>query len=240
MEIIPAIDLLEGKVVRLFQGRYDLVSAYDADPLERAKEYADAGATLLHVVDLDGARSGSAAHRDTIEAIAAWNGIRVQVGGGVRSEETVQQWWDAGVTRVVLGTAAIEDPAWTEDLCARHPDAVVLALDVREGRVATRGWAQDSGEDGVAAAQRFDAWGAAGFLTTVIERDGTSSGPDVSYTADLQRAVHTTVIASGGIRGMNDLEALRDAGVRAAICGRALYDPDFSLREALARMAASS
>jgi phosphoribosylformimino-5-aminoimidazole carboxamide ribotide isomerase len=237
MELIPAIDLLGGKVVRLHKGDYAQVTVYSDDPAGQARAFALSGATRLHVVDLDGARSGKPENAGVIAAILkAAPSLRVQIGGGIRSYETAEAWFRAGAARVVLGTAAIKDPALVERLCREHPDGVIVALDGRSGLVAVEGWLEATDQRVVDVARKVDAWGAAAILFTDIDRDGTREGPAVASTAELQRAVRATVIASGGIGELSHLLALRAADVRAAVCGRALYSGAFSLSEAFAAL----
>lgn len=235
MELIPAIDLLDGRVVRLRKGDYDAATAYADDPAAQAERFARAGATRLHVVDLDGARSGEPGHLEAIEAILKRTALRVQVGGGIRTRAAAERWLSVGAERVVLGTVAVRDPALAAGLCADHPGAVVVAIDARGDEVAVAGWREGSGRAVRELAAEADGWGAGAILYTDIERDGTGEGPAVERTAALQRAVDATVIASGGIGSLDDLSALRGAGVRAAVCGRALYEGAFSLEEGLAR-----
>jgi phosphoribosylformimino-5-aminoimidazole carboxamide ribotide isomerase len=233
MELIPAIDLLGGKVVRLHKGDYDKVTVYSDDPAGQARAFHAQGARMLHVVDLDGARSGKPCHVEVIEAILRAAPLAVEVGGGIRDEASAERWLAAGVKRVVLGTAAIKQPALVKSLCARHPEGVVVAVDARAGEVAVEGWLQSSGRAALDLAREVDGWGAAALLYTVIERDGTNEGPDVAATVALQAQVRATVIASGGIGTLDHVRALAAAGVRAAVCGRALYGGSFSLPEAI-------
>ncbi|NOY89568.1 MAG: 1-(5-phosphoribosyl)-5-[(5-phosphoribosylamino)methylideneamino]imidazole-4-carboxamide isomerase [Deltaproteobacteria bacterium] len=236
MELIPAIDLLGGHVVRLSQGRYDAVKSYGADPVELARAYADAGARRLHVVDLDGARDGRAAHRGTVERMLEATSLAVQVGGGVRDAAIAEAWFSAGVARVVLGTAAVRDPDFARELCGSHPEGVVIAADAKDGVVAVEGWRKSSGRELLDFAREVDAWGAAAVLYTDIARDGMKGGPDAEGTARLQRELRATVIASGGVSCLDDLLRLKQAGVRAAVSGRALLDGDLVLEEALRLM----
>lgn len=232
MELIPAIDLLDGRVVRLHQGDYEQVTVYDDDPVSMAKRFEDEGATRLHVVDLEGARSGSPAHVSVIQGILRQTRLQVQVGGGVRDERIALRWLRAGAARVVLGTVVVKDPSVVRALCAAHPGAVVAALDARDGKIAVEGWREQSGRDVSDVAKEVDQWGVAAILFTNIHRDGTRQGPDVEGTAALQSQVGATVIASGGIGTLDDLRALAAAGVRSAVCGRALYSGAFTLSEA--------
>ena len=233
MDLIPAIDLLGGRVVRLHKGDYDAATAYADDPAAQAAAFEASGAARLHVVDLDGARSGEPAHLSAIEAILARTSMKVQVGGGVRSRAVAERWLGAGADRIVLGTVAVRDPALTEALCRDWPGRIVIAIDARGDDVAVQGWEEASGRGVVELATQVDAWGAAAILYTDIDRDGTGVGPAVERTAALQAEVGATVIASGGIGALDHVRALRDAGVRAAVCGRALYEGAFTLEEAV-------
>lgn len=232
MELIPAIDILDGKVVRLHKGEYDAVTVYADDPVACAESFYEQGARTLHIVDLDGARDGKPVNAATIRSIVAAVSVSVQVGGGIRTLETAARWFETGVSRVVLGTSAVKDPTLVESLCKAHPAAVVVAIDARHGEVAVEGWKEGSGLLATDLALRADAWGAGAILFTAIERDGTREGPDVIATASLQASVATTVIASGGIGSLDDLRALKKAQVRAAVCGRALYSGAFTLADA--------
>lgn len=236
MELIPAIDLLGGQVVRLHQGDYDRVTVYHDDPVGVAKRFEEEGAERLHVVDLEGARQGRPAHVPVIRGILRDTKLKVQVGGGVRTERVALQWLDAGAARVVVGTVVVKAPAVVRALCAAHPGAVVVALDARDGKIAIEGWREQSGRDVAEVAEEVDGWGVGAILFTNIHRDGTRQGPDVEGTAALQSRVGATVIASGGIGTIEDLRALAAAGVRAAVCGRALYSGAFTLSDAFAAL----
>jgi phosphoribosylformimino-5-aminoimidazole carboxamide ribotide isomerase len=236
VELIPAIDLLDGKVVRLHQGKYDEVTVYDDDPVAMAKRFEDQGAARLHVVDLEGARSGAPAHVALIQGILRETSLQVQIGGGVRNETVAAQWMEAGAARVVLGTVVVKEPDVARAICERYPEGVVMALDARDGKIAVEGWQEQSSQDVVELANKVDDWNIGAILFTNIHKDGTREGPDVEGTAGLQSQVATTVIASGGIGTLDDLRALSAAGVRAAVCGRALYSGAFTLSEAFAAL----
>jgi len=238
VELIPAIDLLDGKAVRLHQGRYDEVTVYEDDPLAAAQKFEQQGAERLHVVDLEGARTGRPAHVPVIQSILRETSLQVQIGGGVRNEEVAGQWIDAGAARVVLGTMVVKAPDEARGICARYPNAVIVALDARDGKVAVEGWQEQSAQAVAELAAEVDRWKIAAILYTNIRKDGTREGPDVEGTAQLQGQVGTTVIASGGIGALEHLRALSAAGVRAAVCGRALYSGAFTLSEALAALKA--
>jgi len=232
MELIPAIDLLGGKVVRLTRGRYDQVTVYSERPVEQARVFHDAGAQRLHIVDLDGARDGEPKNMAIIEAILSAVPVSIQVGGGIRDRDTAERWFSAGAERVVLGTAAVKQPEFVRELCAAHPGGVVVAVDERDGVVAVEGWLEKSSMTAQELAQQVDAWGVAALLHTVISRDGTREGPDIDATLALQASVNATVIASGGIGELAHIEALHTRGVRAAVCGRALLSGAFSVQAA--------
>jgi phosphoribosylformimino-5-aminoimidazole carboxamide ribotide isomerase len=237
MELIPAIDLLGGKVVRLTRGRYDQVTVYSERPVEQARIFYDTGARRLHVVDLDGARSGQGQNLSVIEAILRAVPVRIQVGGGIRDERSARRWFDAGADRVVLGTAAVKNPEFVKRMCAAHPEGIVVAVDERDGDVAVEGWVEASGVAAGELAARVDGWGVAAILHTVIARDGTREGPDIDRTLTLQAAVKATVIASGGIGELAHIRELAQRGVRAAVCGRGLLSGAFSVPDAFAAAA---
>jgi len=232
MELIPAIDLLQGRVVRLQKGRYHEVTVYSEDPAGQARAFYQQGARRLHLIDLDGARTGQPHNLEAIGAILKAAPLAVQVGGGIRNRDAARRWFDAGVARVVLGTSAIKDPELVAELCASRPDGVIVAVDARAGQVAVEGWLEDSGRSDMELALQADRWGAAAILFTAIERDGTSEGPDIDATRRLQQGVRATVIASGGIGTLDHIRALAAGGVRSAVCGRALYNGAFTLGEA--------
>lgn len=237
MELIPAIDLLDGKVVRLHKGRYEEATVYSDDPGDQARRFYDAGATRLHVVDLDGAKAGRPVNVPAIQAILKAAPVNVQIGGGIRDRDAAQRWLEAGAERVVMGTAAVKHPELVQGLCEDQPGGVVVAIDSRGEEVAVEGWLEGSGRKTRDLAQQADAWGVAAILHTVIDRDGTREGPDVHATVVLQRNLKATVIASGGIGELAHIRELAEAGVKAAVCGRALYSGAFSLREAFATAA---
>ena len=237
MIVIPAIDLKGGKCVRLFQGDLDQATVYGDDPVAMAKRWQDEGAERLHLVDLDGAVGGRPAHLETLRAVAAALSIPVQFGGGVRTRENAQAVLDAGAERLILGTVALESPELLAELAERFPGRVYVALDARDGTVATRGWKETSGVDAETAARDCKARGAAGFLFTDISRDGTGRGVNVAATAALAAAVKAPVIASGGVASLEDVRAVRavaDRGIEAVIIGRALYTGAVKLSEAIA------
>lgn len=236
MYLFPSIDLRDGQVVRLFKGDYDQQTTYGDDPLGQAKRFADAGATWLHVVDLDGARSGVMAHRDAIARICRDTALNVEVGGGVRDEATVRDLLQIGVTRVVLGTAALENWPWFETLVqqADLANRLVLGLDVRKGRVAVSGWETQLDASATEIARRVNGWPLAAIVFTDIAVDGTLEGPNLASTRDVADATDVPVVASGGVGTLDHLIALRDLPIQGAIVGRALYERTFTIDEALA------
>lgn len=237
MKIYPAIDLLGGKAVRLHQGRRDSATVYRDQPWELVREFADAGAERIHVVDLDGAFSGSrATHREVVARIVAESPVPIQVGGGIRDHAAIEAVFAAGARFAVLGTAAVKNPALAERACAEHPGGIVVAVDARDGVVAIEGWVEASEITAVELGRRAAGWGAAAILYTDVARDGTGDGPNLRATAELAAAVGaaTPIIASGGVSSLDDLRALAEASIPAVVVGRALYDGRFTLAEAIA------
>lgn len=235
LRIFPAIDLLDGRVVRLRQGRYDDVTVYRDDAVPAARELVAAGATHLHVVDLEAARGG-APQLGVIDAIAAAVGSQValQVGGGLRAMDAVSSRFASGASRVVLGTAAVRDEPFARDACARWPGRVVVAVDAREGRVAIDGWTSTVELGPLDLARRAASWGAAAVLFTAIARDGTGMGPDVAATTDLARGVDIDVLASGGVGTLDHVRALaRSRPIAGVVIGRALYEGKVDLGDAI-------
>jgi phosphoribosylformimino-5-aminoimidazole carboxamide ribotide isomerase len=233
MQLIPAIDLLDGKVVRLTQGRYDDVTVYADDPVREAARFEEEGARRLHVIDLEGARSGTPAHAALVRHIVSGTGLEVQVGGGIRNRVQAEAWLEAGAKRVVVGTAALASPEEIEAFTRAHPGQVIVAVDARDGIVATDGWQMSSGISASDLAEQVDGWGVDGILFTDIARDGTRLGPAIEETAALQARVVAEVIASGGIGSLADLSALEARGIRAAVAGRAIYEGSLSVRDAM-------
>jgi len=235
--LYPAIDLKGGQVVRLRRGEMDEATVYADDPARQARAFIEAGFAWLHVVDLDGAFAGRPANAEAVRAIlAAVPGAKVQLGGGIRSMAVAEAWLAAGVSRIILGSAAVKDPAFARAACRAFPGRVALGIDAREGMVATEGWAETSDIPAADLARRFEDSGAAAVIYTDIARDGMLGGVNVAATAALARAVSLPVIASGGVAGVEDLIALRGAGagISGAIIGRALYDGRIEPRAALA------
>ncbi len=240
MILYPAIDLKDGACVRLLRGEMAEATVFGEDPAAQAQAFAAAGCEWLHLVDLNGAFAGHPVNGAAVEAILAAVGVPCQLGGGIRDMATIEGWLGKGVARVILGTAAVENPALVREAAEAFPGRVAVGIDARAGRVATRGWAEETGENATDLARRFEDAGVAAIIYTDIERDGAMQGPNVAATAALARAVSIPVIASGGVSSLTDLLALRDCGapVAGAISGRALYEGALDLRAALAALAA--
>jgi phosphoribosylformimino-5-aminoimidazole carboxamide ribotide isomerase len=233
VRVIPAIDLLGGKAVRLRQGRYDEVTVFDEDPVARARAWRDR-ATLLHVVDLEGARDGHPVQHDVVRAIVAAFGGSVQVGGGVRTRDAFAACLALGAARVVLGSAAVSDPGLVCALASENPGRVVVAVDARDGRVAVDGWTRATQVLATDLVRALADAPLAGVLYTDVARDGMRTGPNVEATAQLVACTSVPVIASGGVGTLDDLRALASRGIAACIVGRALYEGAFTLEQAVA------
>ncbi|MCA9708226.1 MAG: 1-(5-phosphoribosyl)-5-[(5-phosphoribosylamino)methylideneamino]imidazole-4-carboxamide isomerase [Myxococcales bacterium] len=238
MIVIPAIDLMGGRAVRLQQGEASRTTEYHAAPVELAEQFARAGARRIHVVDLDGAFAGRPAQLALVTAIARAaeaHDATVQAGGGIRDADAVRALLDAGVGHVVVGTLAVREPDVVARLCQEHPGAIIVAADARDGAVAVAGWTETSTVGARALAEAAQAWGAAAVLYTDVSRDGMQGGPAVEATAALQEGLEIPVLASGGVGRLADLDACAAAGIHGVVLGRALYERAFSLEEALAR-----
>jgi len=236
MTIIPAIDIEDGKCVRLVRGERGTETVFGEDPVEVALAWQDQGARLLHVVDLDAAFQPDHGNRPAIARIVKAVGIPVQVGGGVRSRADFDRLLETGAARVVFGTAAVENPSVVREALGIAPQAVVVGVDVRDGKVAVRGWQEDSAQGPVELGKRWVEEGVDTFIYTDISRDGVLTGPNVAAVRRFARETKARVVASGGIGSLEDLRRLREAetdGVEAAIVGRALYERIFTLAEAM-------
>jgi phosphoribosylformimino-5-aminoimidazole carboxamide ribotide isomerase len=242
MDIFPAIDLLDGKCVRLYQGDYDKSQVFNDRPAEMARSWLEQGATKLHLVDLDGAKAGQPVNLEAISSIVkmvkttAPQGIQIQVGGGLRTEASVRQLLDLGIDRVILGTVAVEQPQLVRDLCQRYPGQIVIGIDARDGKVATKGWLETSAVSATDLAKQMAQMGAAAIIYTDIHRDGTLAGPNIAALRELASGIEIPVIASGGVSSLQDLLSLLSLGtlgVTGAIVGRALYTGEVILTEAI-------
>lgn len=236
MIVFPAIDLKGGQVVRLAEGDMARATVYGDDPAAQALMFAEAGAEFLHVVDLDGAFAGKAQNRDAVESILKVFPGHVQLGGGIRTPEAIEGWFNLGVSRLVIGTAALTDPQFVKDMARERENGIVVAVDARDGMVATSGWADVSDVPVADMARRFEDAGVASLLFTDIGRDGLLKGCNVQATLDLARQTDMPVIASGGVKGLDDIRILAanaDEGIEGVITGRALYDGRLDLAAAI-------
>jgi len=236
MELYPAIDIRDGRCVRLHQGDYAQETVYDADPVAVAQAFAAAGAPWIHVVDLDAARTGTQTSRALIGRIAAAVAVPVETGGGVRTERDVDELVDLGLARVVLGTAAMQDPALVARCAGRHPGRVAVGLDTRHGEIAVHGWTAGTGEQVIDVLPRFEDAGAAALIVTEISRDATMEGPDVAAYERLVAATSIPVVASGGVGTLEHLRALRPLPLAGVIVGKAIYERRFTIEEAIAAL----
>lgn len=245
MILFPAIDLKEGRVVRLYKGAMEQATVYGENPAAQAEAFQAAGFRWLHLVDLDGAFAGKPRNAAAVEAILAAAELPVQLGGGIRDMATVERWLALGVRRVILGTAAVRDPAFVKEACRAFPGRVVVGVDAKEGFVAVAGWAETSSLSALELAERFKDAGVAALLYTDVARDGALTGVNVAATAELARASGLPVIASGGVAGLEDIRKLKAVaatvtegpGIEGVVIGRALYDGRLDPTAALAEAA---
>jgi len=236
MEIIPAIDLRNGRCVRLYQGDYNQETVFAEDPTAVALKWYSQGAQWLHIIDLDGAATGEPKNLAAIEQITKESGLLVELGGGIREEETVEELLQKGVRRIILGTVAIENPGLVQKLCHRFGEAIVIGLDARDGRIAIHGWSKDTNVDVSELGGEMVKAGAQRFIYTDVKRDGTLTEPNFDMVSRLVVEVKAPIIAAGGISRLEHLQRLRELGVEGAIIGKALYTGDIDLREAIASM----
>ncbi len=238
MILYPAIDLKDGKAVRLLRGDMDRATVFNDDPAAQARAFVDAGCDWLHLVDLNGAFAGLPVNAAPVEAILRQARVPAQLGGGIRDMATIETWLSKGLARVILGTVAVENPALVREAARAFPGQVAVGIDARDGRVATKGWAEATDVDATDLAKSYQDAGVAAIIYTDINRDGAMQGPNIDATAALAHAVNIPVIASGGVSSLEDLIALRDCGapLNGAISGRALYDGALDLKTALAAL----
>jgi len=242
MIIYPAIDLKDGRAVRLLRGDMDKATVFNLDPADQAEDFQRSGFRWLHLVDLNGAFAGRPVNADAVERILARVDLPVQLGGGIRDMATIEGWLERGISRVILGTVAVKNPALVKEACRAFPGRIAVGIDARDGHVAVEGWAETSEIKSLDLALKFEDCGVAAIIYTDINRDGAMAGVNVEATADLAFHLTTPVIASGGVGGLDDLRALlaeAHKGIAGVICGRALYDGRIDPAEALALTAGS-
>jgi phosphoribosylformimino-5-aminoimidazole carboxamide ribotide isomerase len=235
MQVIPAIDLRGGRCVRLRQGDFDQETVFGDDPTAMAARWESEGAARIHLVDLDGAKSGRPVNVESVKRIVETIKVPCQLGGGLRDQATIDTWLDAGLDRVVVGTQALRDPDWFGRMAETYPGRLILGLDALDGRVATQGWLDVSSVQALTLARQFEDLPLAAIIYTDIARDGTLDGPNVQAIAAMATAVRTPVIASGGVGDLKDLERLATLPIAGCIVGRALYEGRFSLADAIGR-----
>lgn len=236
MIFFPAIDLKDGQCVRLLRGEMDQATVYGDDPAAQAKNFADAGCTWLHVVDLNGAFEGKPVNKIAVDSILSATEMKIELGGGIRNISTISMWLDAGVTRVILGTAALKDPALVKEACQTFPGQIAVGIDAKEGFVAVEGWAETSTIAPLDLARQFEDAGVCAIIYTDISRDGAMEGPNIDATVELAGAISIPVIASGGVSSMDDLKNLKIIGgekLEGVIAGRAVYDGRVDPKEAV-------
>ena len=233
MLIFPAIDLFEGKAVRLLQGEYDRMTVYNDDPLSVARDFAAQGATCLHLVDLEGAKNGTTPNIDTIRRLAAETELFTEVGGGIRSMDTVRTYLTAGVDRVILGTAAVKDESFLKEAVAAYGERIAVGVDIRDGKVAIHGWTETSAIDAMDFMARLEEIGVRTVICTDISRDGAMAGTNHNLYRQLSEQFSLQIIASGGVSSIEDVRALAERNLYGAIIGKAYYTGALSLREAI-------
>ena len=233
MKIFPAIDLFGGQAVRRFKGDYDQMTVYDPEPLNTVKKFEAAGASCLHLVDLEGARTGQTTNLPAIEKLASSTGLFIEVGGGIRTMDTVRRYLDAGAGRVILGTAAVTDPDFTAKAVARYGEKIAVGADLKDGKVAIKGWLETTGETGEAFLEKMQALGVKNVICTDISRDGAMQGTNRALYRTLGSRFSMDIIASGGVSTLEDIRALRDLGAAGAIIGKAYYTGAIDLAQAI-------
>lgn len=235
MKLYPAIDLRGGQAVRLYQGDYDQMTVYNADPVAQARQFIEAGAKYLHVVDLDGAKDDTTANMQTIAAIARLGGLKIEVGGGIRDEERIRQYLELGVDRCILGTVAVKNFAFTEQMAKAYGTRIAVGVDMKNGLVAVNGWKEVTPEPGVTFCRRCAAAGVGAIIATDISRDGTMQGTNLELYRELLTIPGIEVTASGGIARMEELAELQAMGCHAAILGKSIYTGAIDLADAVRR-----
>lgn len=233
MNIFPAIDIIDKKAVRLFKGDYNQKTVYNDSPLSVAKGFKEQGAEYIHIVDLDGAKSGETPNADIVKEIAQSVGLKVEIGGGIRSEEVIKTYLDAGVMRVILGTIAIEDMEFTKKMVGKYGDSIAVGIDISDGFVATRGWTNVTGVSCDEMFAKMKKIGVKTVICTDISKDGAMSGTNLELYKDLKAKYNIDIVASGGVSSMEDVIALKDMDMYGAILGKALYEGVIDLKQAI-------
>ena len=233
MVLFPAIDILSGKAVRLYKGDYNAVTVYSERPWEFAEDFVDKGCSAIHIVDLDGAKSGEAVNIDTVKRIAAVKGLYSEIGGGIRNMENVSRYLEAGVDRVILGTAALKDPSFLKNALREYGDRIAVGVDLKDGKVAVKGWLETSNKDGIEFLKELEDLGVEGVIVTDISRDGALKGTNLDLYGRIKEEVSLKVTASGGVSTIEDIVALKSMGLYGAIIGKAYYTGAIKLKEAL-------
>ena len=233
MVLFPAIDILSGKAVRLYKGDYNAVTVYSERPWEFAEDFVDKGCSAIHIVDLDGAKSGETVNIDTVKRISAVKGLYSEIGGGIRNMETVSRYLEAGVDRVILGTAALKDPSFLKNALREYGDRIAVGVDLKDGKVAVKGWLETSNKDGIEFLKELEDLGVEGVIVTDISRDGAMKGTNLDLYGRIKEEVSLKVTASGGVSTIEDIVALKSMGLYGAIIGKAYYTGAIKLKEAL-------
>ena len=233
MVLFPAIDILSGKAVRLYKGDYNAVTVYSERPWEFAEDFVDKGCSAIHIVDLDGAKSGETVNIDTVKRIAAVKGLYSEIGGGIRNMETASRYLEAGVDRVILGTAALKDPWFLKNALREYGDRIAVGVDLKDGKVAVKGWLETSNKDGIEFLKELEDLGVEGVIVTDISRDGAMKGTNLDLYGRIKEEVSLKVTASGGVSSIEDIVALKSMGLYGAIIGKAYYTGAIKLKEAL-------
>ena len=233
MLIFPAIDLYDKKAVRLFKGDYNQMTVYSENPLEVAKGFKAAGAEYIHMVDLEGAKDGTTPNFDIVASVAKESGLKVEIGGGIRNEETVKKYIDAGVMRVILGTAALNDRQFLESVCKKYGDKIAVGADLKDGQVAVKGWLETSNVSGMDFLSEMESLGVKTVICTDISRDGAMRGTNRELYKELSEKFSMDIVASGGVSTIEDIKALREMNLYGAIVGKAIYTGDIDLSEAI-------
>lgn len=236
INLYPAIDMKDGKAVRLFKGRFDEITIYDDNPVNRAKSFAEMGFKYLHMVDLDGALAGKSVNIEVVKNVRKAIDIPIQLGGGIRTIETIENWLSSGVTRVILGTIAAKNPDFVKEAAIKFPNQIAVGIDAINEFVAVEGWAETTDIPATELAKRFEGAGVAAIIATDIARDGTKTGINVEFTQKMANAVSIPIIASGGLKSVEDIHAIHESQgtpIEGAILGKALYDGLINANEAL-------